>query len=194
MDQVGLSGWESRIVGSLSKGYRQRVGLAQALLHDPKVLILDEPTSGLDPGQTQGVRRLIEGLAGDRTVILSTHILREVEALCSRVVVINRSKLVADGTLAEVCAHAGPTTYRVEYVPGNTLPSSSEVAVAIGGLREVDQVHPLTEGGLEVSASEDPRSAIASFSAQQGWVLARLEAQAPGLEQAFLSLVEEGAS
>ncbi|MEE2750025.1 MAG: ATP-binding cassette domain-containing protein [Myxococcota bacterium] len=201
MEQVGLSGWESRIVGSLSKGYRQRVGLAQALLHDPKVLILDEPTSGLDPGQTQGVRRLIEGLAGDRTVILSTHILREVEALCSRVVVINRSKLVADGTLAEVCAHAGPTTYRVEYVLGNTetpwgrrLPSPSEVAVAIGGLREVDQVRPLADGGLEVSASEDPRSAIASFSAQQGWVLARLEAQAPGLEQAFLSLVEEGAS
>ncbi|HCH66750.1 MAG TPA: hypothetical protein DFR83_28360, partial [Deltaproteobacteria bacterium] len=99
MEQVGLVGWEHRILGSLSKGYRQRVGLAQAVIHDPEVLILDEPTSGLDPAQVVGIRDFIRGLAEDRTVILSTHILPEVERLCERVVVISEGQLAADESI-----------------------------------------------------------------------------------------------
>ena len=112
MEQVGLGGWESRLLGSLSKGYRQRVGLAQAIIHDPEVLILDEPTSGLDPKQLVGIRAFIQGLAEDRTVILSTHILSEVEALCERAIVIDGGRVVADDTLDGLRARVGD---RVRY-------------------------------------------------------------------------------
>lgn len=93
--------WE-KAIGKLSRGYRQRVGMAQALVHDPDVLILDEPTSGLDPNQVRGVRRLIETLAESKTILLSTHILREVHAMCSRVLLINEGRLVFDGPTAEL--------------------------------------------------------------------------------------------
>lgn len=107
IQQVGLQSESHKLIGELSKGYRQRVGLAQALIHDPKVLILDEPTSGLDPIQLVEIRGLIRGLGSDRTVILSTHIMQEVEAMCDRVVVINKGKLVADDTAESFSSKPG---------------------------------------------------------------------------------------
>lgn len=101
-DKCALSSVWSKSIGKLSKGYRQRVGMAQALLHDPQVLILDEPTSGLDPNQVQGVRDLITSLGKTKTILLSTHILREVKAICSRVVLINDGRLVFDGPVDEM--------------------------------------------------------------------------------------------
>jgi ABC-2 type transport system ATP-binding protein len=187
MDQVGLTGWEQRILGSLSKGYRQRVGLAQALVHDPPVLILDEPTSGLDPAQVAGVRELIGKLAGHRTVILSTHILREVEALCSRVVVINKGHIAARGTLDEVRAMAGGVRYLAQVAPGDAAPEA--VAAAVGGLDSVSEVRPLADGALEIRATGDPRADIASLVVNQGWRLAVLERDVPDLEEAFLHIV-----
>ncbi|HJN76185.1 MAG TPA: ABC transporter ATP-binding protein [Myxococcota bacterium] len=181
MERVGLRGWERRITGSLSKGYRQRVGLAQALVHDPPVLILDEPTSGLDPAQVVGVRALIEDLAGDHTVVLSTHILREVEELCSHVVVIDKGHIAAKGTMEEVREQAAPTHYRVEVRGG------VDVAVAIGTLPEVDQVDPGEV--VVVRASRDPRPAIARMVVENGWDLVSLEKVVPSLEDAFLALV-----
>ncbi len=193
MEQVGLRGWERRILGSLSKGYRQRVGLAQALVHDPPVLILDEPTSGLDPGQVAGVRELIARLAGERTVILSTHILREVEALCSRVVIIDDGRIAARGTMEEVRALAGGVRYRAR-VEAEDLPAAV-VAAAVGALSEVDEVRPLEDGALEIRAGGDPRVAVASLVASRGWSLAALERDVPGLEEAFLAVVgREGAA
>jgi ABC-2 type transport system ATP-binding protein len=99
IEQTGLGPEQHKKVGQLSKGYRQRVGLAQAILHDPEVLILDEPTSGLDPNQLIGIRQLILDLSKTKTVILSTHIMQEVEAVCSQVIVINKGKIVANDTL-----------------------------------------------------------------------------------------------
>ena len=184
MERVGLRGWERRILGSLSKGYRQRVGRAQALIHQPPVLILDEPTSGLDPAQMVGVRQLISDLRHDHTVVLSTHILREVEALCDDVVVINKGELAAKGTLDEVRLAHAPVRYRVG-LPGVDL---DKAANAVGALDSVGQVR-LIDGGLEVSAPQDPRVAIAACVVNAGWALQSLERIAPSLEDAFLSLV-----
>ncbi|MCM2373686.1 ABC transporter ATP-binding protein [Aporhodopirellula aestuarii] len=104
--QCSLGDVWGKAIGKLSRGYRQRVGMAQALLHDPDVLILDEPTSGLDPNQVHGVRELIESLAETKTVLLSTHILQEVHAVCSRVVLINEGRLVFDGPTSELGTHS----------------------------------------------------------------------------------------
>ena len=100
--EVGLTPEQHKTIGQLSKGYRQRVGLAQALLHDPEVLILDEPTSGLDPNQLVDIRALIRSLGKDRTVVLSTHIMQEVEAMCDRVVLIRLGEIVADAPLSDM--------------------------------------------------------------------------------------------
>jgi ABC-2 type transport system ATP-binding protein len=99
IEQTGLGPEQHKKIGQLSKGYRQRVGLAQAILHDPEVLILDEPTSGLDPNQLIGIRQLIIDLGKTKTIILSTHIMQEVEAVCSQVIIINKGKIVADDSL-----------------------------------------------------------------------------------------------
>jgi ABC-2 type transport system ATP-binding protein len=107
IDEVGLTPEVHKQIGQLSKGYRQRVGLAQALVHDPEVLILDEPTSGLDPNQLVDIRALIRGLGQDRTVILSTHIMQEVEAMCDRVVLIRLGEIVADAPLSDFVAAEG---------------------------------------------------------------------------------------
>jgi ABC-2 type transport system ATP-binding protein len=188
MEQVGLDGWEDRILGSLSKGYRQRVGIAQAIVHKPSLLILDEPTSGLDPVQTLGVRELIQGL--ESTVILSTHILSEVEALCSSVAMINKGKIAASGTVGELCKRAGLPGYRVvvESVEG-PFSDLGIVAAKIGGLSSVETV---TKDGdsLLISSSNDPRSDVASLCVESGWRLLALEENVPTLSDAFVAVVE----
>ncbi len=107
IELTGLTAEQHKKVGQLSKGYKQRVGLAQAILHDPQVLILDEPTSGLDPNQLIGIRQLIRDLGKTKTVILSTHIMQEVEAICDRVIIINQGKIAADDTLGGLLAAHG---------------------------------------------------------------------------------------
>jgi ABC-2 type transport system ATP-binding protein len=186
MERVGLGGWERRLLGSLSKGYRQRVGLAQAILHDPPVLILDEPTSGLDPAQVAGIRELVLSLAGDHTVILSTHILSEVEALCPRAVVIANGAVVSDGPIEELRTRAagGPWTYvEVQGIEGAQL----------GRLPGVSLVEPL--GGRDgwaawrVRSEGDPRESLAAAAAAGSFRMRALERRLPTLEEAFISIV-----
>jgi len=191
MEQVGLSGWEHRILGSLSKGYRQRVGLAQAILHDPKVLILDEPTSGLDPRQVVGIRTFIQELAGSRTVILSTHILSEVEVLCDRAVIINRGHISANDTLDGLRSKVGAgLRYRVEL-------KGDDPTMGVANLDVFEQVTPQGEldgyARLEVRAKQDPRTEIAALATSKGWAIRTMEKVLPTLEEAFLSVVEEEA-
>ena len=196
MEGVGLVGWERRLLGSLSKGYRQRVGLAQTVLHNPAVLILDEPTSGLDPAQVVGIRDYIRSLAQERTVIVSTHILTEVELLCRRAVVIAKGKLLADDTLDGLRGRVGAgLRYRVEL----GAPSDVHVATEVSRLGEVASVAPLEDRdgallsqgltALELRAPEDPRTAVARLATQRGWTIRAMERVVPSLEEAFLSIV-----
>ena len=114
IEQTGLGPEQHKKIGQLSKGYRQRVGLAQAIIHDPQVLILDEPTSGLDPNQLVGIRQLIRELGASKTIILSTHIMQEVEAVCDDVIIINRGKIAANGSLREIKdQHPGKTIEQI---------------------------------------------------------------------------------
>src|SRR4029453_1358626 len=122
--RCGLSSVAGKLVGELSKGYRQRLGLAQAMLHDPDILILDEPTSGLDPNQIVEIRQLIKELGQEKTVILSTHILPEVQATCSRMIIISKGKVVADGTPDELRARERGGRYRV-VVAANGVPADA---------------------------------------------------------------------
>ena len=193
MELVGLEGWEKRILGSLSKGYRQRVGLAQAILHDPRVLILDEPTSGLDPSQVVGVRDFIRHLAADRTVILSTHILSEVERICDRAILIANGKIRADDSLDGLRNRVGGGRFRVELA----LPDAVAGARALGELEEVDQVTPCPEQdaaahlAFDLRAPHDPRTAVAALATAQGWGIRAMERHEPTLEDVFLKVVGE---
>ncbi|HND30256.1 MAG TPA: ATP-binding cassette domain-containing protein [Myxococcota bacterium] len=186
MEQVGLVGWEQRILGSLSKGYRQRVGLAQALVHEPDVLILDEPTSGLDPTQVMGMRELMRELAATRTVILSTHILGEVEAICPRAMLISGGKLRASGTIAELREQApGGVWYYLEV--------AGALDKEVGALAGVQMVEPLGNDGdflkLRVRAPADPREMLFRAAAAKGWRVRALEQRLPSLEEAFIGIV-----
>ncbi len=186
MEQVGLVGWEGRVLGSLSKGYRQRVGLAQALVHEPEVLILDEPTSGLDPTQVMGMRELMRELAATRTVILSTHILGEVEAICPRAMLIAGGKLRASGTIAELREQApGGVWYYLEVAGAQDR--------EVGALAGVQMVEPLGIDGdfakLRVRAPADPRELLFRAAAAKGWRVRALEQRLPSLEEAFIGIV-----
>jgi ABC-2 type transport system ATP-binding protein len=155
MERCFISDMQHRLVGKLSKGYRQRVGLAQALLGDPEVLILDEPTIGLDPRQIAEIRALIKALAGQHTVILSTHILPEVSIVCDGVVIINRGRIVAQGTEAELVAQVFPTA-RVELRVDD---ASGDVPGALRAVPGVIDVAPLAardgSAGFLVESSRD---------------------------------------
>jgi len=194
MEQVGLHGWEDRILGSLSKGYRQRVGLAQAIIHDPDVLVLDEPTSGLDPRQVVGIREFIQHLAADRTVILSTHILSQVEELCQRALIIDKGRLVAADTLDGLRAGVGDgVRYRIELATQDG--DNASIPVQVGGLEGVQQVRPQSDANgfavMDVVAPDDPRTEIAQLATAKGWHIRAMERRVPSLEEAFLAVIGE---
>jgi len=189
MEKVGLRGWERRRIGGLSKGYRQRVGLAQAIVHDPPLLLLDEPTSGLDPAQLVSVRALITELAADRTVLLSTHVLSEVEALCDRVLLLHRGRLVGDGTVDSLAAGIGAGAW-VELV----LDDAAEApAAAVAALACVERVTALESVGAEAwrlriqgPAAVEPE--VAALAAARGWRIRTIVRHRPRLEEVFLAL------
>ncbi|MGB3617872.1 MAG: ATP-binding cassette domain-containing protein, partial [Catalinimonas sp.] len=146
--RTGLAREQGKRIGALSKGYRQRVGLAQALLHDPPVLILDEPTTGLDPNQIEEIRQLIREVGREKTVVFSTHILPEVQALCDRVVIVNRGKLVADGPVADLRGAAGGPTVQVAF-------ARAVDPVALRALPGVREVRTLGEHRYEIVPADD---------------------------------------
>ena len=185
----GLGGVAHRRVGTLSKGYRQRVGLAQALCGDPPILVLDEPTIGLDPGQVVEIRDLVRQLRGSRTVFFSSHILSEVEAVCERVIVIARGRLVGEGTPLELSARLGRRRRVVLRVDG----PGEEVRAALRAVPGVDRVEGL-DGRfvLEALAENDAARAAGEAMHRRGWPIRELREESPDLEDVFLELVGEG--
>ena len=184
--RVGLSREQNKQIGALSKGYRQRVGLAQALIHDPNVLILDEPTTGLDPNQILEIRQLIREVGENKTVIFSTHILPEVTALCSRVLIISRGKLVADSPVAELAARAaGETVVRAEF--------EGPVDMAmLAKLPNVRHVEAAPDGAvlLRTAPGTDVRAAVSRLAGQEGWILLGLRQEQQSLEAVFGELTK----
>ena len=133
IDLCGLHAEQNKKIETLSKGYRQRVGLAQALIHDPKILILDEPTSGLDPNQLVEIRKLIKTISQQKTVVFSTHIMQEVQALCDRVIVINKGEIVADDKLANILQTRGNTAVTVVQFEGDVNLDATKAASGCAG-------------------------------------------------------------
>ena len=190
MDMVSIRDVGDRIIGKLSKGYRQRVGLGQALLNDPPVLILDEPTVGLDPKQIHEVRELVKEWSGKHTVILSTHILPEVEQTCNRVVIIDRGKIVAVDTPSNLVRQLKGTERIVVDVLGPEVEVTSRISSMPGVLST--QSLKGTEGRqriqVESGLPEDMRPALAEMIVQSGWKLFEMQSSKMSLEDVFLKL------
>jgi ABC-2 type transport system ATP-binding protein len=182
-----------RRIETLSKGYRQRTALAGALVHQPPVLILDEPTIGLDPAQIIKIRETIRDLGRDRAVLLSTHILPEVEAVCDRVLIIDRGRIVAEGTPAELRGKlAGSPVVRVA-VSGNV--PAREALAHLPGVTAVDveEAPGETRARVLCAPNADPREEIFRLAVERGWVLRELSREALSLEDVFVRLTRHGA-
>jgi ABC-2 type transport system ATP-binding protein len=191
MERCFITEMQNRLIGKLSKGYRQRVGLAQALLGDPEVLILDEPTIGLDPKQISEIRALIRSLAGQHTVILSTHILPEVSMVCDGIVIINHGRIVAQGTESELVQQVFPTA-RIEVRVTN---ASGDVGGALRAVPGVVAVEPLAarDGSVgfvvESERDRDVRGDLVRLVTGKNWALQELHQVGMSLEEVFIRVV-----
>ncbi|MBI1877542.1 MAG: ABC transporter ATP-binding protein [Chloroflexi bacterium] len=189
LDKVDLGDRANTLIGKLSKGMRQRVGIAQAIVHNPQVLILDEPTLGLDPKQIIEVRQLIRELGGEHTVILSTHILSEVEQICSRVLIINKGQIVAEDSPAGLAARLeGGERVRLKTV--SAPPDAIEILQSLAEVEKVVQLAPDTFE-LECAGGMDCRPTIAQVVVEKGWGLLELRAIDVSLEDIYLELTAE---
>jgi ABC-2 type transport system ATP-binding protein len=186
MDLIHIADRERDRIGKLSKGYRQRVGLAQALLHDPPVLILDEPTVGLDPRQIIEVRELIRDLGGERTIILSTHILPEVSQLCGRVIILSEGQIAAIDTPKGLTARL----QGAERVFLQVAHWASEIAAQLRAVDGVQEVQDRGDGAFEIQCARerDLRTTLAELAVGRGWGLLELRPLGMSLEEIFLKL------
>ena len=197
MEKTNLEDRRAQLIKRLSRGYKQRVGIAQALVHDPDVIILDEPTVGLDPKQIIEVRNLIKGLAGTHTIILSTHILPEVSMTCDRVVIINKGKIAAVDTPQNLTSQLkGGQKIRVEVqAPEKAL---RDALTQVSGTTRVETEQLPSDGHLvaivETAQGADIRSSIAAKIVQNGWPLFELRGVSLSLEEIFLELTTDDAA
>ncbi|CAG0946709.1 putative ABC transporter ATP-binding protein YxlF [Anaerolineae bacterium] len=186
MEMTNISERADTLIGKLSKGFRQRVGIAQAIVHNPEVLILDEPTIGLDPKQIIEIRNLIKSLAGDHTVILSTHILPEVSQTCSRILIINEGKIVAEDTPERLSARVRGA----EHVFLQVAQPAPEIPAELEKIKGILGVSPKDAGVYEIETNlgADRRAEIAALVVQRGWGVLELRPVGMTLEEVFLKL------
>lgn len=186
IEQTGLTREAHKVIGSLSKGYRQRVGLAQAMLHNPEVLILDEPTSGLDPNQLVEIRALIKDMSKEKTVIFSSHIMQEVQALCDHVVIINKGKMVADGSIEELQRKvAGESLITIQF----TTTVSPNQLKTIQGITEIKSLGK-NRFQLHALSKTDLRPAIFHFAVKNNLVLLEMHQELFTIENVFQKLTK----
>ncbi len=187
-DMIGLTGLQiekNKKIGQLSKGYRQRVGLAQAMIHNPSVLILDEPTSGLDPNQIVEIRNLIKAIGQDKTVMLSTHIMQEVEAMCSRIMIINKGEIVANGSASELKLNQSNQVVVVV-----TFSQKVQNNAALNALGKVNQ---LDEKTFEIKSNlleKDLKAAVFQFAVDNQLVIEELNTKNNSLEDIFKKVTQ----
>lgn len=189
INMCGLHAEKHKKIGELSKGYRQRVGLAQAMIHDPSILILDEPTTGLDPNQIVEIRKLIREIGKEKTVILSTHILPEVEATCDRILIINKGKIVANGTADTLRKQAtGSELLKIRIEDA----SNQQIADALQALPSIDKTLLLDAGTnrfeIQSKAGQSSKREVFQLCVQKGWVLSELIPVETRLEDIFRNL------
>jgi ABC-2 type transport system ATP-binding protein len=181
---VGLEVEQNKKVGQLSKGYRQRLGLAAAIIHDPEVLILDEPTSGLDPNQLVGIRDLIKEIGKSKTVLLSTHIMQEVEAICDRVIIINRGKIVADDKAGNLQIDSAKQTVYVEFDGKISKSQLTKIAT-------VSKIETVGDGWLlEGHDGNDLRKEVAQYARDNGLLILTMRIEERSLEEVFKELTK----
>jgi ABC-2 type transport system ATP-binding protein len=186
IEKTGLTPEAHKLIGQLSKGYRQRVGLAQALLHDPEVLILDEPTSGLDPNQLLDIRALVREIGKEKTVMLSTHIMQEVEALCDRVIIINQGVIAADKPIAELKSGTRLPVIRVVF--------DQEVKEAdIRKIPGIEHIRKFHDYGflLEVKSDTEIKKQLQVFAVERGVVIDEIRRESQTLESVFHDLTQK---
>jgi ABC-2 type transport system ATP-binding protein len=187
IEMCGLGLEQRKKIGALSKGYRQRVGLAQALIHDPQVLILDEPTSGLDPNQIVEIRKLIKSVVSDKTIVFSTHIMQEVQALCDRVIIINLGNIVANNTVEQLkSVDQGYAIVNVEFAHKVDI----EMLKSLEGIQEITEIG---EGKyqLKTAIGNESRARIFKLSTDQNWTLIGLNQEEHSLENVFQALTKK---
>jgi len=186
IEMVGLTLERKKKIGALSKGYRQRVGIAQAMIHDPEVLILDEPTSGLDPNQLEDIRALILSIGKDKTVMLSTHIMQEVEAICDRVVIINHGQIIADDTTAGL--QKLEDSRQVVVVEFDKIVSKTQLKQ----IPEVKTVKALSDQKwlIETSGKSDVRRSIAEFAQTNNLLTLEIRVEEQSIEEVFKRLTK----
>ena len=180
---VGLEIEQNKKIGALSKGFRQRVGLAQAMIHDPEVLILDEPTSGLDPNQLIEVRELIKNIGKEKTLMLSTHIMQEAEAICDRVVILSKGEIVADMPTNRLHEKSDLKCVFVEFQGTVTKSQLSKI-------KEITKVETRSEGWLLYSETEDLRPYISKFSQENNLIILTLQLEQKSLSSVFKDLTK----
>lgn len=192
VEETGLADVFFRPVGELSKGYRQRTGMAGAILHQPEILVLDEPTEGLDPNQRVEIRKLVSSLGSERTVILSTHVMQEVEATCDRLLVISRGAIAADGTVAELMDERRRGVRYVVEAEGDGV---ADALAALPGVREhgAEPLNGRVRVHLDTGGDGELRPEIFKLAAASGWVLWELRRERETLEQLFRELTAEPA-
>jgi len=186
VEMCGLTREQNKKIGSLSKGYRQRVGLAQALLHDPKILILDEPTTGLDPNQLVEIRNLIKKVSAEKTVIFSTHIMQEVQALCDKVVIINKGNLVANESVASLRSSESAVSFEIQLTEKVSLDIFRSIT-HVSDAKELDQNRYV----ILVENGQDIRNDLFDLVKSHNWNLLELKKLENSLEQIFRNLTKQ---